>query len=193
MAVEEQGRKTLHAHFLIWIQEWRCLLSRLYNSLQVHVQNNASKELAEYLDLIMSTKLYDPAYPKEAFSHECTLENPPETVPVEPQELQDLWHKTTSKTNEQKIVMVCPVCKTGFSSEQMVLNILNKSKLFKGLKIKEFPDKTSSQLLQLAIAEYQYGKRRVDSPKDKIYDKFLINAYYNLFYSGHVRSYFKDG
>ena len=56
LAVEEQGRKTLHAHIIIYILGWNELLARL-NSTHDLVRKRAIKEIVEFVDSSLSTEL----------------------------------------------------------------------------------------------------------------------------------------
>ena len=56
IAVEEQGRKTLHAHMLLWVEGWTELLQRLYSNDETE-QKIAGDQLRNNIDQIMSTKL----------------------------------------------------------------------------------------------------------------------------------------
>ena len=52
-AIEEQGRGTLHGHFLIWIKNFD-LLRRLLHSTDNNVKNKAKEEYIKYIDQVMS-------------------------------------------------------------------------------------------------------------------------------------------
>ena len=54
-ATEEQGRKTLHAHFLIWLKNWNSVLDGIG---EISVRDLYSEVLKKHSDAIKSTILY---------------------------------------------------------------------------------------------------------------------------------------
>jgi len=54
LAVEEQGRKTLHTHILLFIKDWDELLDGLGN---IEKRDEYSKILTSYVDSISSNKM----------------------------------------------------------------------------------------------------------------------------------------
>ena len=57
VAVEEQGRKTLHSHWILYVQNWSRLLEGLYSK-DEHQRTRAASDLRSYVDTILSTKLF---------------------------------------------------------------------------------------------------------------------------------------
>ena len=56
MACEEQGRKTLHSHFLLWIENWSNLLDGLGN---IDSREDFAQILKGYTEAIMSTRMHE--------------------------------------------------------------------------------------------------------------------------------------
>ena len=56
LAVEEQGRKTLHAHILIYIRGWNDHLKALQSGI-ARVRKEAAEKLQAEVDAVMSTQL----------------------------------------------------------------------------------------------------------------------------------------
>ena len=56
MACEEQGRKTLHSHFLLWIKDWTNLLDGLGD---ITKREECSNILKQYTKSIMSTRMHE--------------------------------------------------------------------------------------------------------------------------------------
>ena len=54
-ATEEQGRKTLHAHFLLWVKNWSVMLEKLRNPSE---NPNIELILRKYASTIMRTQYY---------------------------------------------------------------------------------------------------------------------------------------
>ena len=77
--IEEQGRKTLHSHWILYVKEWSELLKGLYSNVDCE-RNAASLKLKSYVNSVMSTKLFGIAtngkVTKEAYKHECTATRP---------------------------------------------------------------------------------------------------------------------
>jgi hypothetical protein len=53
-AIEEQGQKTLHAHVLLWIQEWNDLYKQISSD---EFRNQAKEELKQYANKVMSSTI----------------------------------------------------------------------------------------------------------------------------------------
>jgi hypothetical protein len=54
-AVEEQGRKTLHTHFLLWSSKWSDLLQRLHNA---STRQEATTKLQDHIDKVLIAALH---------------------------------------------------------------------------------------------------------------------------------------
>ena len=54
-AVEEQGRNTLHAHFIIWVSEWSKLLTGLHNET---MREECAEILETYINETVTTKFH---------------------------------------------------------------------------------------------------------------------------------------
>ena len=126
MAVEEQGRKTLHGHFLIWIEGWKELLEKLCSE-RDRTRNDAGMELKTCVDLVVSTKLHDEEFGDVLHLHTCSDgvkwgDTSPE--PVTHQQLRNMRHKGFATADRKTAIMTCPVCKHKFTSEECVHNVL---------------------------------------------------------------------
>ena len=129
-AIEEQGRKTLHAHFLIWIKDWSYLLERLRSVDKEGVRKAAGEELQLYADNIMSTKLHGnlpPQFRKKAFSHSCVNSDneTQEPVPCSLQDLRNLRYKDGVSSFGEKSIVKCDICGNGYTSESLVSNVVS--------------------------------------------------------------------
>jgi hypothetical protein len=78
VAVEEQGHKMLHSHWLLYIKDWSSLLHDLYSP-EKRIHSKAAKQLWNYIDNIISTKLFglDQSLAARAYQQDCVAENPP--------------------------------------------------------------------------------------------------------------------
>lgn len=52
LPIEEQGRKTLHAHILIWIKDFSCVREHLFSNNE-SIRDEAKKEMLNYVDKVM--------------------------------------------------------------------------------------------------------------------------------------------
>ena len=52
LPIEEQGRKTLHAHILIWIKDFSSLRNSLFSNDDV-TRDKAKREIIKYVDKVM--------------------------------------------------------------------------------------------------------------------------------------------
>ena len=82
-SVEEQGRKTLHGHWILWVWEWSSLLKQL-RSETLLTRKVAAKELKEYIDVVLSTKLFGNSeqIAQVAYQHECTTSTEQQVLPI---------------------------------------------------------------------------------------------------------------
>ena len=63
--IEEQGRKTLHGHILVYIKHWNDLLRKLHSALE-RVRSEAEAEIRKIVDSVVSTEL-QPTYMNNGF------------------------------------------------------------------------------------------------------------------------------
>ena len=54
VAIEEQGRKTLHGHILVWIKDFNTLRNLLFHEDSV-IKNKAKEEMLNYIEKIMNS------------------------------------------------------------------------------------------------------------------------------------------
>ena len=116
LAVEEQGRKTLHAHILIYIRGWNNDLRALQSSNGM-VRQQAAEKLAAEVDEIMSTSLV----PGEDNSIEqCPVCKEGKVEFVDAQKLRNLRHKHGLE-KEQCVLCACKSCKRTFTGDELAM------------------------------------------------------------------------
>ena len=54
VAIEEQGRKTLHGHILVWIKNFNTVRNLLFHE-DIKIKNDAKKEMLSYIKKIMNS------------------------------------------------------------------------------------------------------------------------------------------
>ena len=178
VAVEEQGRKTLHAHILVYILGWNELLLRLHS--QDHlVRQQAEKELIKFIDSVMSTELV-PHSPEDILCFECKQDT---LKFVEPQDLRFLRHRLGCKVHNG-IIASCPNCQTHFRANEVALRkVLPDTET--NLSQEEVKALVSSQVLKsTTILEPAI------IPKESI---GIINYLFNHHLDQHTKTCFKKG
>ena len=69
-AVEEQARKTLHVHFIVWLENWNEMLNCLY-SVHDQIRTEAALELGRYIERILLCRLNGKDCANEQYQHSC--------------------------------------------------------------------------------------------------------------------------
>jgi hypothetical protein len=125
-AVEEQGRKTLHAHYLIWLEGWSELREQLYSS-DPEVRATAGDELASFVDHVVSTKLHADMDESRSTMHYCKPHDQSKPANLEfcsEQDLRNLRYKAGVSSLGDRAIARCKDCETTFSSEDLAENLL---------------------------------------------------------------------
>lgn len=210
LATEEQGRKTLHGHFLIFLKNWNKVLEVLHNKGDLPRHDGGS--IIKYQQARLTTrKLYDTVCSAKlfkdfkavcgetsntdaVFSHSCPTPTRQQAARVSIQEtedqvLRDMRHK-------QKCLLLngvlgtCMVCGRGFTVQHIVTRALNIHHGVTG--IYEYPD--HNKRLDAKVYEMGMDMDWMDSEstdQDRRY--FTCNALVNLHSVTHARRCFKKG
>ena len=128
-SIEEQGQKTLHGHYILWVQGWSTLLVGLQsNDMLVH--DEATKKLSKYIDGMLSTRLFATLNSpiQDAYDHKCTLQLQCHPLPTicEDQLIQNLCYKCGTSNFRTDKFLKCPDCGTLFNMDELVNNVLTK-------------------------------------------------------------------
>jgi PIF1-like helicase/Helitron helicase-like domain at N-terminus len=185
-AVEEQARKTLHVHFIVWLEDWNELLNRLYSG-DDQIRNEAALELGRYIEKTLSCKLNGKDCAIEEYQHTC---NESAEVDIDFCQLQDLRNLRAKKGKSSfgdRNIAKCRICGVKFSSETIALNKLNQFGFNDN-------DGQLSSRLQLFIAS-QVLKTPVLSTNYYAEEMISYVTHYirNLHRSEHASSCFKKG
>lgn len=143
IAVEEQARKTLHAHMQIWIKDFASTRENLHSG-RKRIRREAANKITTAYENVASCKLlrdledinnrYNAA---KYFPHECTVPrvaNRQTPIVVNNQDLCHLRYKDCTKTK----FAYCPHCTHSWTAESLIENYLINSKKIPGLT--EYPD-----------------------------------------------------
>ena len=112
MAVEEQNRKTLHAHIVVYVSGWNKTLSDLHSDSD-RTRKRAQKEVTSFVDSVMSTELCHDDHPYKC--DYCGLES------LEfqgHQDLRTLRHKEGC-IKEGGILTICRSCGRKFTGDDL--------------------------------------------------------------------------
>ena len=128
LALEEQGRKSLHGHMTLWIKHFDELRRKmLFARLQAQ-KDKAKKEVVQYYDRLVTTKLFDTDSRSgnvqllKSFDHECSIAKYSErNLPLVtgPQNLRNFCHIKGYK-HEQGVFAFCPHCSEKWTYEQLL-------------------------------------------------------------------------
>ena len=203
LATEEQGRKTLHGHFLVFLKNWSKILPALQMAgnqpcLDVPVYNDAWNTTKSLYENACSANLFEDFVPvngvlreQPVFFHECAhRRNKACRYTVEPpqdQELRDMRHKQKCQFYEGKVAS-CNMCQKNFTVSDIVTMAL---KTHHGIQY-EYPDLNK----RLEAKVYSLGQDldwMEKSPKDKALRYFAMNALVNLHTVTHASRCFKKG
>ena len=151
-SIEEQGRRSLHAHFLVFSKQI-CSLRKDLHSVSSDIQRRASNELCQKWEELSCTKFFselDPRKVSEVFDHDCVKALRKRGTPeiVNDQGLREL------RANNDGMFAMCSHCPKTWTNTEFVTAYLKN-----GLKVvgesKSYSDMT--RRLRAASVDYQNG------------------------------------
>jgi hypothetical protein len=183
-AIEEQGRKTLHSHWILYVKEWSTLLQGLYSNDTLE-RSRAAAKLSTYVESVFSTKLFglDKNITKMAYKHDCSVLQPPMPKICSDQDLRNLRFKHGESNFKGENFLICGECEKVFSSKELVDNVIT-----------DWFGNTDVLKCRLRLAvKRQSGptKKGIQFAKEAIMAEFMTNALTNLHASSHVATCFK--
>jgi hypothetical protein len=211
LATEEQGRKSLHGHFLLFIRNWAKVLRIIQRRKEKEVDDDGTTffsvatQAVQFAKNASSANLFKDFAPplgvmsqESVFAHEnCTRDHRrhPKQLrlsvkPVPDQSLRDMRHVRLCHTHNGHIAD-CLVCGKAFNVHEIVtraldLHLGNKNKAF------EFPD--VSKRLDRYVYESQKNMRWLDdTPYEQACRYFAANALVNIHFVTHTNRCFKKG
>jgi hypothetical protein len=196
-ATEEQSRKTLHMHILVWIKNWNGLLTTI---LQGNIGSRRKREKYKKAVSLMLSFVKNAAcstihqdnnrdvLDADQFAHACGTRTKKRCMMgVEEQTLRKMRHKTGHKECDGCIAR-CPKCHTGLTSEALVLNVLNNTSTRTFAKFPDRKTQTLSPLISNHLMDFQWVSMDASSQARRL---FHYNASYNLHRTGHAVRCFK--
>ena len=201
-ATEEQGRKTLHGHFLVWIENWNELLHRVMGREgTVGDQRQDLMLLRKYVQHVSSATIFEDFEPtgvlKETppFFHESCRSKRMEGVSrfsveaVPDSQLNEM--RKADKCHEYKgHIATCPNCSTKLTVNHVVQTCLNgctDSHKF------EYPDQKRRRLDRLVYEMQKDYSWHRPSPQKQAIQKFAANSLSNVHNVTHSPRCFKKG
>ena len=208
IATEEQGRKSLHGHILLFMKDWATVLDAL------HRRNNEVEEILSYTEAARVSKRFyknacsanlfaDFSAPngvmcrQPVFHHDpCRKRRRPEEVrftvnPVEDQTLRQMRHKRLCREHQGHIAN-CPKCKRRFTVKDIVENALNHHLDGSPERAYEYPDWTK-RLDRNVFEMHKHFEWNLGSDYEKARHYFASNALVNIHSVTHANRCFKKG
>jgi hypothetical protein len=189
---EEQGRKSLHVHVLIWLEGWNELSEKLMDSeTPTKVLKECVTEALAFVRNACSSSLHD-CDVADPFQHEgCGTRNNRKRrmVPVEDSKLRKLRHKIGCRADDVAIC-ICRKCGKTLDSNTMVLNVLNSSHVC-GSEVDCFPDRKSQRVSfanSLVSMDHDWVQ---EEPSARSLRRLLLNANSNIHLQSHAKRCFK--
>ena len=213
-SVEEQARKTLHVHMLLWINNLPYVKDDLpYSMDDVLTQGSTSKlanicRLKKYVDKVQSCSLIGDKF--ETHRHKC-VKRYGKLVVKSNQALRFLRHKEGCRT-ERCAMAYCPNCEKQWTSDELAIcYLINKRRNSVAMYGSIITGENSVEKTNAAASVQANGFVTVLREKARLGKRFLseiiyqsklpgmkaevadeVNVNYNVHSTSHVRSCFRD-
>ena len=168
-STEEQGRMTLHSHFLIWLKNFQARRAKL-DSENSRERQAANIDLCAFVDKISSCSLIDPAKLgcgklKDVFPHECSVVQRKRKLPaiVDDQSLRYLRHEFGDQFLKGRFAD-CMHCSHSWTNAELVESYLIHGAKIDGLR--NYPDKCHR--LKAMAVEYQKSNSLNEVPLPEV-------------------------
>ena len=205
LATEEQGRKTLHGHFLVWLKNWDTVME----ALQCHGNSDltareALHEVTTLHDACCSSRLFEDMRPGRGvlsgypvFSHRCgdlqtrNWKNRKVTpTEVGHQQLREMRHRRLWEEHNGHIA-TCGLCEHKFTMNDIVSTAL---RVHSGCDSESFrfPDR-SHRLFRFMIEQQKCTEWHDFDEAEQARRYFLSNAMNNVHLTTHTNRCFKKG
>ena len=190
--VEEQGRKTLHDHFLLWLLKWSKLLKGLANQA---TREHFSKLLVDYASKVMSTHMHGETIPP-CVNDACVSRA---FHPCSKQDIRNLRTKIGVTSLGGKSIVRCANCNTAMTSEALVLSRLKNILPAMAFQEQQPQNDPMAQASSFNVPltnsmELFLMRQQILHPKRMTTDgTFVLTVLLNLHRSKHAISCFKKG
>ena len=175
-AVEEQGRKTLHAHILIYCKGWNSLLQALNSNSKMR-KHAAEAEIKKFVDTVISTELIPDTAPNM-----CPICNERSLQVKDNQSLRNLRHKVGCWM-ENPAFIDCLNCNRSFTGDELA-----KTRVL-GPRSLEWDEAWVMAHMNRSVLMQSFGITP-HNRRDKV---GIVNLRYNNHLSHHTKTCFKKG
>ena len=218
LAVEEQGRKTLHGHFLIWAKNWDSIIDGAYmysgttseNSTPATSHVSTSSDMEDFMDFCASTECFSIKVPSRtssfydrrrgyytvgelALCHDCTDAEPAYQYSTD-QQLRHMRFQHCPTTPQFMQIARCQKCENTFTLDDLTINAL--SKIFTTQLNLSIDSMYHEPLLRYIVSISQSGIENLETEIDDLLPQiksFLIHLHRNLHKQCHSFTCFKKG
>jgi Helitron helicase-like domain at N-terminus/PIF1-like helicase len=187
VSVEEQGRRTLHAHLLLWVGELNRTRNKMYSCTE-HTMREAAKIIINKVDDLCSSKMFfnGDIVPRRAttlnrtFPHVCSQndyqqQHYPTSVPD--QQLRNL----RCRQPHSKTAFVCETCQSQWTSTGMVTSYLKNY-----IQVPNIGEDYHANTRRLKNLATQF---QLEADVDEMVPNWIVDASYN--HHVHTASCFK--
>ena len=188
VSIEEQGRRTLHAHLLLWVHELNETRNKMYSCTE-KTMRKAAKIIIDKVDDLCSSKMFFngktvrhlPTTLQRTFPHQCTSENEgqlknyPSSVPD--QQLRNLRCKQPHTDS----AFYCESCQTQWTATGIVTSYLQNY-----IKVPNIGNDYNANTRRLKNLATQF---QLESDVEDMIPPWIVDASYN--HHVHTASCFK--
>ena len=185
VGIEEQGRRSLHAHIQVWIEGYGSIRDGTYSKIR-QVERESKKKLREHFDKISSSRLINTSITStetaKCFPHDCKvgIRHRQHPIIASDQCLRNMRHRACEEKYTCKFA-TCPDCGHQWNNEQFLNSYMIHGIGVHGLN--NTPD-LHVRRLKAHCVEYQKPSSKPGPKLNKILD-----AAYN--HHAHTKSCFK--
>ena len=218
LATEEQGRKSLHGHFLIFVKGWKQIMDIIQKPVVTDHQQEFNKKPAESLQATAARKKakafyvnacsarlfadFEPGekldgtpvfyHPKCRFKRSVSDHSRFAVSAVPDQQLRDMRHVVSCKVHEGHIA-TCLLCDKPFTANEIVTNALNVHMRSNDSVIYDFAERNDKRLdRQVYEDQKNFSWTNMDD-YSKAIRYFASNALVNMHLVTHSNRCFKKG
>lgn len=176
LAVEEQGRKTLHAHILVYTTDWNKILHDLHSSCR-ETKRAAEKNVIAFMDKVLSTEL-TPGQSTRQTCPTCKISN---LEFANEQTMRNLRHRVGCR-KEKGVFARCPLCQLDFQGDSLAMKRSTPSD-FWSLSEDQLKAKVALEILKATLKPGDLSPKTTG----------LINYRFNHHLDRHTKTCFKKG
>ena len=182
-SVEEQARKVLHVHMLLWLKKKPCNKDLVQQGSPRNI-----KYFCDYVDSVVSNELVSDR-PLKLFDHPCKSTRYTAPCMQDKQVLRNLRHREGCKVHRGSICY-CSKCGFEWTSDELAMNHATLYLFPPARKSREI--RSNPKWNKKILSEYIWEQRRPYSSNKRKLDAMACNALCNNHSSFHVRTCFRE-